>query len=1064
MVWDKRHKKKGFLTKWWTILMVNNMLVFVSMLICNGLGAAQDPSLLAGQDLHLTAPLILSSPAPMADWDQALLMDEGVTVQIGDNRLTSRSAVVWLQRQGAEQADFGTGISYLARVYLEGAVSVQQGRKAKATPIMHYDVTGAEVLIAQFRVTGEVFAQTTEKTQIRPELLTDYDLYNRALNAARTIPTGPALKASAMVPEPARVIASPADTYREPPALSPAIARQLEPVMEPAAGEAETAQTQPEKEPVETFPVHLSAAWEPVPLIERQTLPDGSQIITASGRFYLWHKIAEDEGMHETMIEFMADNLVLFLGEEEFDLETDQQGSQIGSGQVEAVYLSGNIVMTEGPRTTRADEIYYDFINQRALVVNASMRMFDEGRGIPVYLRAEQLARVSQDIYEAQNITLTNSEFYFPQMSLTASKMVLLTGEALEQHRALMEEAEKPTDAEAQLSDVTARLGRFPFFKWDRLRTDFAQPDLPLSRIRFGSDSEFGTSVETRWYLFKLMGMKEPDWLKARLAADYFSERGPGGGIEAEWETDNTFGEMVGYVIDDRGRDDLGRTANRRNLDPEQDVRGRFSFRHRHYLPDNWQLTTEFSYLSDRNFLEWLYRDEFYAEKEQETVVYLKKIEDNWGFSILGKVRINDFENTVEQLPSVEYHRTGQSFWDDQLTFYSDSQLARLRSRYDDEAINLGPQQTTNFYTFAATRNEVDLPLQFDTIKLVPFVAGSYAYEDNYGFQRELDGTLTDREDSIFLGEAGLRGSTMFWKEDPFVRSDFWDVHGIRHIVMPYFETVAYQASDSVADMRDVAHIGLLQRWQTHRGSEENPRTLDWMRLNLEATWVSNDADDSIGPGELFGNGNRIYEDPSMIGPFRTYGPAEFVFNDPSIPLLLRRDDSFYGMVRDTASGDFVWRLSDTMTVLSDLNFDINSGDVQQFNVGVSRYVYPDISYYIGSRYLRPVLIRVDENGDGTADINEEGSHAFVTAVTYRINPRYAVSFSQEYNFDFGKSVRSDFALIRQYHRLFYALTVSLDQSLKRNAVMISIWPQGVDELAVGSRKYTGLTGQVVED
>jgi len=1045
--------------------MVNNMLVFVSMLICNGLGAGQDPSLLAGQDLHLTAPVMVSSVSPMADWDQALLMDEGVTVQIGDNMLTSRSAVVWLQKQGAEQADFGTGISYVARVYLEGAVSVQQGSKAKATPIMHYDVTGAEVLVAQFRVTGEVFAQTTEKTQIDAGLLADYELYNRALKAARTIPTGPALKASAMVPDPERVIAGPAETFDEPSVMSPEVARQLQPVMEPGVAQAETAQAEePAKEPVETYPVHLSAAWEPVPMIERQTLPDGSQIVTASGRFYLWHKIAESDGIPETMIEFMADSLVLFVGSEKFDLETDQQGSQVGSGQVEAVYLAGNIVMTEGPRTTRADEIYYDFVNQRALVVNASMRMYDEGRGIPVYLRAGQLARVSRDIFEAKDITLTNSEFYFPQMSLTASKMVLLTGEALEQHRALTEEQERDTEAEARMYDVTARIGKFPFFKWKRLRTDFAQPDIPLSRIRFGNDSEFGTSIETRWHLFRLLGYKEPKWIEARLAADYFSERGPGGGIESEWDTDNAFGEMIGYVMEDRGEDDLGRTANRRNLDPDQDVRGRFSFRNRAYLPDNWQLTTEVSYLSDRNFLEWMYRDEFYADKEQETVVYLKKIQDNWGFSVLGKVRINDFENTVEQLPTIEYHRTGQSFWDDQLTFYSDSQFGRLKNRYDDDATGLGPQQTSDFFSFASTRNEVDLPLQLDTIKLVPFAAGSYAYEDNYGFQRELDGGLADREDDVFLGELGLRGSTMFWKEDPFVRSEFWDVHGIRHIVTPYFETVTYQASDSVADMRDVAHVGVQQRWQTHRGSEENPRTVDWMRLNLATTWVGNDADDSIGPGQVFAPGTMIYDDPSMIGPFRTYGPAEFVFNDPSIPLLLRRNDSFYGMVRDTANGDFVWRLSDTMTVLSDMNFDINSGNVQQFNVGVSRYVYPDISYYVGSRYLRPVLIRVDENGDGTVDINEEGSHAFVTAITYRISPRYAVSFAQEYNFDFGKSVRSDFALIRQYHRLFYALTVSLDQSLKRNSVMISVWPQGVDELAVGSRKYTGLTGQVVED
>jgi hypothetical protein len=30
--------------------------------------------------------------------------------------------------------------------------------------------------------------------------------------------------------------------------------------------------------------------------------------------------------------------------------------------------------------------------------------------------------------------------------------------------------------------------------------------------------------------------------------------------------------------------------------------------------------------------------------------------------------------------------------------------------------------------------------------------------------------------------------------------------------------------------------------------------------------------------------------------------------------------------------------------------------------------------------------------------------------------------------------------------------------------VMLSIWPQGVDELTIGSRRYTGLTGAVREE
>ena len=225
------------------------------------------------------------------------------------------------------------------------------------------------------------------------------------------------------------------------------------------------------------------------------------------------------------------------------------------------------------------------------------------------------------------------------------------------------------------------------------------------------------------------------------------------------------------------------------------------------------------------------------------------------------------------------------------------------------------------------------------------------------------------------------------------------------------------------------------------------------MRLDLESTWVSDDASESISP---------FLNDADHYG--QLYGPAAFVYNDPSIPFLRRRDNSFYGVVRDTVNGEYAWRISDTFTLLSDTNYDIGSGDIQQFDIGVSRYVYPDISYYVGTRYLRPILIPIDKDGDGVIEDFEEKSNSFVGAVTYRLSPRYVATFSQEYNFAFDRAIRSDLTLVRQYHRLFYAMSFSIDESLDNNSIVFSIWPQGVKELAIGSRRYVGLTGSRWED
>jgi lipopolysaccharide assembly outer membrane protein LptD (OstA) len=172
------------------------------------------------------------------------------------------------------------------------------------------------------------------------------------------------------------------------------------------------------------------------------------------------------------------------------------------------------------------------------------------------------------------------------------------------------------------------------------------RPDLPIKSIHLGHDSIWGTFTETRWYLARLLGLQESEGTDSTLALDYYSKRGFGGGIETEYTRENYFGRSLGYMIHDSGEDRLSRT--RRNLEPEQELRGRFNWQHRQFLPYNWQLTAEVSYLSDKNFLESYYRSEFYVGKQQENIFHAKRIEDNWGLSFLGKTRTNDFQNALE--------------------------------------------------------------------------------------------------------------------------------------------------------------------------------------------------------------------------------------------------------------------------------------------------------------------------------------------------------------------------------------------------------------------------------
>lgn len=776
--------------------------------------------------------------------------------------------------------------------------------------------------------------------------------------------------------------------------------------------------------PLFSYPMNISPMGKVPVKIESDDVQGIGKVGTVTVRFYLWQKQDEKGGL----LEFQADNAVLFWADREAETDPNRGGSEnvLPGSSVRAIYFCGDVLFTEGQRTFRAEEIYYDFEKKKMVAIRAVMRTFDEVEGIPIYVRADKIRQVAENQFAADDMTLTTSEFHVPQISFNASSIIVTDTTAADEK----EGGATKSSYDAQMRDVRLKMNDRTIFYWPFVRSNLQRPDLPLKSIHVGNDSTWGTSVETRWYLARLLGLQEPEGTDSTLALDYFDKRGFGGGIETEYVGEDYLGRLLGYMIDDHGEDRLGRHSSRKNLEPPRDLRGRFQWQHRHFLPYNWQLTSEVSYMSDENFIEGYYRSEFNVGKEQETLVHLKRIEDNWGLSFLGKVRINDFVDKLEELPTSEFHWTGQSFFDDKLTFYSDTQLSRFRQQYASSNNTPGSKE---FFSFSTTRNEVDMPLAIGKAKVVPFVAGTVAYEDGSGFYRELDGGTASRQDDVWFGETGVRVSANpYWKVFPGVNSQLWDLNQLRHVIRPHLTAVAYTQDESVIEQRDTLNVGISQRLQTKRGFGENRRTVDWMRLDMDVTWVNDSGDASAGA-------DRFIWNRPFIPPINRFSGT--------VPPRDRRSSHIYGPRRNYFGADYIWRLSDTTAVLSDMNLDMQSGVVQQYNVGVSHLRWPSLQFYLGSRYLRRI-----ENGLG-----EKGSNAVTFAVTYALDPRYTVVFSQQFDFDYGKTVRNDMTLIRRYHRIYWGLTYSVDASLDRQSIGFSIWPQGVRGLAFGERRYAGL-------
>ncbi len=1054
----------------------NKLIILVAVVVAGGAAAfaaegevsQQRAQAFVGQDLQLSGREVMSY---RSDSGEHILVFQGVfSMSIGANQFHSDSAVIWVK--GSTTEFLGESrVDYKVKAYLEGNVSVKKGESAKTTDLSRAVVEDSKSMAVQFDVSGEVFVTADKREDADPRGL---ELYKRA--EAVIIPSGPkfVVQPEAIVPELPKeeihqerppkkeVVVTPSKPKKEAAVVStkhkkeavtvpagaekkavaaspkaekeqvPASAKPKQPGLlemmfggggkKPVKPTEAVAETK-EKGPHFRYPVNIAPAGEVAPKIERTEAPDGTDVATVVGRFYVWQKQDETGGL----LELEADTAVIFYSGAALSGGEEPKGEEaLTKGGVRAIYMSGDVVMTEGQRTIRADEMYYDFQDKRAIAVNAVLRNFDVERGIPIYVRAVKLRQIAEDKFSAENAMVTSSEFYLPQISLTASSVIITDTTAIDAQKGRVSR----DSYDVQMRDVRFKSGKQTLFYWPGMRANFERPDVPIKSARVGSDKNWGTLVETRWYLARLLGLREPKGTDSTYMLDYYSKRGVGTGAEIDYERENYFGKMLGYVIRDRGEDDLGRIDSRRDLEPQHDLRGRFLWEHRQFLPYNWQLTTEVSYLSDEHFLESFYRNEFNVGHEQETIVHLKRIQDNWGISILGKARINNFEDKLEELPTAEFHWTGQSFLDDKLTFYSDNQISRFRQRYGTSHAHPGSQE---FFTFASTRNEVDMPMKIGKVKVVPFAAGTWAHDDGLGFHTDIDGSTVDGENNVWIGEGGVRASLQpYWKVYPNVKSRLWDLNQLRHIISPYLVAVNYIQSDSVAEQRDTVSAGISQRLQTKRGTGDKMETVDWMRLDTDITWVNNQGD-------------------------TTAGPDRFIWNKPFIPLANqftsssrdRRSSNVFGPSRDSFCADYMWRVSDTTALLSDMDFDIKSGVFQQFNIGFSRMCWPNLSYYIGSRYLR----RFD-NGLG-----EKGSNMFTFAVTYEIDPRYTVVVSQQTDFDYGKTVRSDISLIRRYHRVYWALTYSADESLKSNAVVFSVWPQGIPGMGFGQRNCTNLTG-----
>ncbi|WP_184306037.1 organic solvent tolerance protein OstA [Aporhodopirellula rubra] len=687
------------------------------------------------------------------------------------------------------------------------------------------------------------------------------------------------------------------------------------------------------------------------------------------------------------------------------DIITGAASAAASEGEL---YLEGDIVVRQGEQIIYADAMYYNASREIGVVLDAeAIATIPQYQGT-VRVKAEVMRQVARGNYIANNAAVTSSRMGVPRYWLQSNELSLTQKPTARVDKAT---GQVVPDSEPYVSSGGnfVYLGGIPVLYWPRFSTPLRKPTFYLTGADIKNDDIFGSQVLLEWDLFQLLGMNAPDGVESILLTDYLSDRGPAIGGRTTYTRSSMFGiagPVTGtydsYTIKDDGLDVLGR--GRRELTPEEDLRGRTTLKHRHYLPGGWEFVAELGYLSDRNFLEQYFEQEWDQDPDRTTGMRLRKYAGSQLFDANFNIQINDFYQETERVPSFNHYALGGSLLGDRLTWSMHNEAGY--EKLNTAEVPLDPVIAANTSVLPGefdregvvtrTRQELSMPIQAGVAKIAPFAIGEAAY---YG--EGVDGDSVTR----LWGGGGIRANLPFSRVDSTIQSSLLNVRGLAHKVdlsaeyfyadsdtdyqdLPLYDplddnaqeefrrvfindtfggTLADQydprnyalrqgiqrnvtsPSDTVADDLQQLRLGMKHRFQTKRGLPGRERIVDLFRLDIETILFPKQDRDNFG---------------------ETLGPTIY---------------------------DAQYNLGDRVTLLSDGYIDWFDEGLRSFSGGV-RTSRPGVGdFYVGLLSLEGPI----------------SSTVLRTKLDHRLNEKWIVSAGNTYDFGETGNVGQSFGLTR---------------------------------------------------
>ncbi|QDU72445.1 LPS assembly protein LptD [Mucisphaera calidilacus] len=765
----------------------------------------------------------------------------------------------------------------------------------------------------------------------------------------------------------------------------------------------------------------LVDAPEPGALID---LPEQGRLTFASGRAVAR---AGDEESSLTLVGGVTviytdarDDLNLRLTAERavvFAEGRPQLTGSINAEQVTGVYLEDNAIITDGLYTVRAPRMYVDTRTGRAMLLEAVAYAYDEQRGLPMYVRADEIRQLSGNALIATNVRLSTSAFAEPHFAIGSDKLAL----------ELQRQPDGTATQRFAADDATLRVNDTPIFYSPRLSG--RARELPIRGLAVGYSSNSGLNLRSDWDLFALAGKTTPRGVELEGQFDVRGEHGLALGAESTYQRPNANGNAQVYVLpSDNGTDEIG---GREPIEQDGDPRGFLHAQHRQDLPAGWRLNAQTAIVSDETFLDEFFSDKANSDLPYETSLEMARTDHETSLSFYTRYDLNNFieQNAelqsegfrVDELPAIDYNRHGTPLGRTGAVLISDNSYSYQQARYGtdtpaDRGFNAADSQAlfgqapnvtfennakangapVDFRHRVDTRQEIAASYRLGILQVNPYAAGRFV-----GYSEGADSTIYDDETTRFWGAVGTRLHTSFTGTDNHAKSRLLDVDGIRHILEPSLDLFAMQASydpsrvfvaDDNTDRLSEGlgtRIGLLQTWQTRRQGLTRSRTVDWITLRTDLVLRDAHADEDV-----------------IIPRYVGYRPE-----------YSRGGDHFHG--------DLAWMMTESLGIAAELTQDFENDTLAQWKVGSTLEHSTRLTSFLNYQEIDPL-----------------GSSLLGYGIAYQMTAKYRAEFEHRLDFKDNGTRDIELTLDRRLPDWVLSLGTRYDAIDSETSIGVSLRPE----------------------